>query len=237
MKNKISSGIVLRNIRSTADAIVFSAILSASVLRLSGGRFETVGFILMTIGISAFVLLLKKASEKKRKLAKQREEETERMTDQILLLDDTAIAEMTGEKAFCLIRRMKPDRYDILNAIRRGADAIGLLSDDREARQLVERYAPGTKIYNIQMLCSHIFGSDGELVKEKDRRTFFGTRLFNKYFQLGCLLLVISMFARYKIYYRLFSGLCMILAALTGFFPNSFLRKNLRIFLDKRGDR
>lgn len=235
MKRKVSPGVVIRFGWIAVDTVLFSLLVSAPFMLLFRMRKHSFYYIMFFAAVICFVLIIQFLSQKHHKRIKKEEEEREAGIEQILLMDDAVLKEAIGENDFFLIRKLRPDKCDVLDAIRSGAKSIGLLVKDQAFTRILSKYAPERKVIDVDMIMDCVFGRKGKENKEvKPNRILCAIRSANKYFLLGCVLLFLSFIAGYKIYFRLISALCMILAVMTGLFRNSFLWKNLRIFLDKK---
>ena len=236
MKNKHSLKKALRICRFVLDTIAFTAIISAIILLTFHIRYKT-AVILICICTACSVMLLKTIKERSGKKAEEEKAGREEAIERILLLDDSALGQAMGEEGFILIRKLEPDKCDVLNAIRNGAGAVGLLQKERDSIELIEKYAPQTRIIDVDGMISCLYENNAPASKRAVPALLFSVKDFNKYFVTGCILLTISFFAGYKIYYRVLSGICFVIAVVTGFFDRRNMRKILRIFLDKKGDR
>ena len=227
MKTAMTLRKSFRILTVTADTIVVSIVLTAAVLPVLFRTYKTRSIVftyaLILIAVSGIRCLTfrKKEERKKKKTAEQA------MLERILLLSDCELERITGEEGFYLIRKPVPDQYDVLEAIRSGAKTIGMLKVSKEAYDLVERYAPETKIIERRKLFQVLYPDTvsetrHDMMKLLDRYGAGG-----KYFMFGFLFLFASFLMEFKIYYRLISGVCLTIAFVTGLFRNQIGRKKL----------
>ena len=163
-------------------------------------------------GVLGIVLLLRKRSEIMRKREAAENLKRQERLEAILLKSDGELAQLLGQKHFYLIRKKHPDMFDVLEAVRKGADSIGMIEADRKVTELIQKYRPGTTVLSVEEIAARLFPDSRT---EPDRRTL-KTLLHSvsKYVLLGSILLVASLFLHYKIYLRLTASVCFMLYAL-----------------------
>lgn len=219
------------------DSVVFSAFLLLFILPYLGGfRHAWIVipiYLFIVIAVRMIHNLHGKAYQKERMFQKKKQQQTER----ILLLSDKELSDRFGKNRFILIRKEHPDRFDIMEAIRKQADAIGVFSNDISLKELVQKYSPETTVYLshdlLYALCER--EREGKGIQSTVFERFLSKRS-NRYFMLGILFLAASLFLHLKIYYRLAATACLIIASVSGILGHRKSCKNFLIFLDKMDD-
>lgn len=238
MKRRNSFGKLIRWIFRILDAFVFSGLLTLTVLLAFRIGIRPVPVILCSAALSVGILLLRSHSESYKRKRIIAEEERRRKTEQLLLMSDREIGYFVGSDRFYLIRTQRPDLCSAMEAIRHRPEEIGLLASSEEVKDVLNRYVPSARILTIDELLKTVFDFEIEQVGMRyDLMNAIVNGKINKYFLIGVMIFFASFVVRYKIYYRFISGICLIIATITGFFRPAAEKKNLRIFLDKRGDR
>ena len=210
-----------------SDSILFSVLLFLPLNPFFHIAKHPILSVVVLIGICGIVLAVRinylGLSKQRRLKANLRQEQI----DRLLLMSDESLSKIFGKERFILIRKQNPDRFDILEAIRKGADAIGLLSNQFAFRDLIKAYAPKTSVYNAdEILYSAEAGHMRNDLPKYDPSAKKRFRL-NKYCLVGIVLFCISFILRYKIYYRMISCLCLFFASISGAFGDSFARRKL----------
>lgn len=202
----------VRSIFAAFDSALFSVLLFVPFYLIYAKGKSPVLSIAVFSGVLGIVLLLRKRSEIMRKREAAENLKRQEMLESILLKSDGELAELLGQKRFYLIRKKHPDMFDVLEAVRKGVDSIGMIEADRKATELIQKYRPGTSVLSIEEITALLFPDSRT---EPDRRTL-KTLLHSvsKYVLLGSILLVASLFLHYKIYLRLTASICFLLYAL-----------------------
>jgi len=234
MRSKEKTVNRIRHAFRIADTMLFSFLLLLLILpyiSFSAHKWIAIPVYLL---IAAIVFLFRKryrsiSSRKREYMIKEQQQ-----IEHILLQSDEALSERFGKRHFILIRKERPDRFDVMEAIRNHADAVGLFSEDAALKELILSYSPQTAVYLRKDLIS-VFNADEEHTAENRHRDIILLK-YNRYLMLGILFLAASFLLRSKIYYRMISSVCLIIAAVSGIFEDRKRRKNLPIFLDKKDD-
>ncbi len=229
--------IIFRRILIVSDSVLFSFLicLPAYVILHRSEKRTLIG--VLFCGILGIVLLLRVSSASRMEKKRRQEAIRRRKTDLLFLMNDEALSDLTGKKRFILIRKEHPDRCDVLEAIRRGADAIGIMGSRKRFEDLIRSYSPAVTVYCTEDLLRIADGKEpGKEGEDVGTRKQFAFRI-DKYLLLGILFFIASFLFGFKIYFRVSAGLCLILACFSGFLRNRDMRKNLWIFLDNRVDR
>ena len=159
-------------------------------------------------GILCIVLLARYGKARADRIKQTRRDREEEQIEQILLMNDSELSDRLHTDGFMLIRKAEPDRFDILDSVRSGAKAVGLMRADGECIKLIRKYAPEAVVYDRNDLLRIIFHEDGSPGK---RRMKAYAVYFNKYVLLGFILLISSFFLRYRIYLRTVSCICFLI--------------------------
>ena len=212
----------VRSIFAAFDSALFSVLLFVPFYLIYAKGKSPVLSIAVFSGVLGIVLLLRKRSEIMRKKEAAENLKRQERLEAILLKSDGELAQLLGQKHFYLIRKKHPDMFDVLEAVRKGADSIGMIEADRKVTELIQKYRPGTSVLSIEEIAALLFP---DLRTEPDRRTL-KTLLHSvsKYVLLGSILLVASLFLHYKIYLRLTASVCFLLYAL----KNMYAKKKER---------
>lgn len=202
----------VRSIFAAFDSALFSVLLFVPFYLIYAKGKSPLLSIAVFSGVLGIVLLLRKRSEIMRKREAAENLKRQERLEAILLKSDGELAQLLGQKHFYLIRKKHPDMFDVLEAVRKGADSIGMIEADRKATELIQKYRPGTSVLSIEEIAALLFPDSRT---EPDRRTL-KTLLHSvsKYVLLGSILLVASLFLHYKIYLRLTASVCFLLYAL-----------------------
>ena len=203
----------LRTAFHAADSALFSFIICLPLVLQRPLRRQPALCVLLYFAVLATVMLLRAKIKERRTRAEQNGETERRALERLLLSDDESLKAATGEPGFLLIRSLHPDVCDLAEAVRNGADAVGILELTRETRAFIARNAPHWKVWDRSALL-RLFGID----PPEKRFLFKENHFFDKYFFLGCLFFAASLFVHYKIYFRSIASLCLIFSAVTGFF-------------------
>ena len=228
MKTTISISKVIKYALKTIDAIALTAIVTASVVPLLQKRNRSltvpIAFLLILFVVSAIMYISHRVKAHKEESA----EKEKNMLARILLLSDEDLGMKMGEKRFRLIRKAEPDMFDVLEAIRSGAESIGVFCTASRIREIVSRNAPNVRVIDRFAL---LRAFDPEFVAGKS--TSLPVLLLNrirvrgKYFVLGIICMILSWILNFKIYYRLIAAFCLIIGIFTGFFRHLFEQKKL----------
>lgn len=227
---------VLNRIVIVVDSFLFSLLVVLPFNILLHYMDHPVIFVMILIGVCGIVLTIRIRYGRAERQKRIERRNKQIKIDQLMLKCDDSLSELTGYKKFIFIRKSNPDRFDILEAIRQEADAIGVLSKKLEFSHLVQSYAPHTAIYDVDEI---LHMTDPNIVEEKMKpqsRGVYRIR-FNKYLLLGLILMFASFVFRYKIYFHIISCICMFFATISGAFGHSYIHEKWMIFLDKKGDR
>lgn len=222
---------------SVIDTIVFSAILSVSLLLILPIRRRSI--LSLPIILLVFASITAIGIYRKRIIRQQNKRlaDEERRFARLIMMKDEEIASLLHTESFYMIRTTHPDLFDFLNAVDSHAATIGIfdrsllhgsiMSQDLQNRTVLDRH---------ELLNRIEYGTGDREGTERSVKTAI-LHPFNKYILLAVILFACSFFVRYKIYYRSASCICAFLAPISGFFRDSGPNKNLRIFLDKKGGR
>ena len=202
----------VRSIFAAFDSALFSVLLFIPFYLIYAKGKSPVLSIAVFAGVLGIVLLLRKRSEIMRKREAAENLKRQERLEAILLKSDGELAELLGQKRFYLIRKKHPDMFDVLEAVRKGSDSIGMIEADRKVTELIQKYRPDTAVLSVEEIAARLFPDSRT---EPDRRTL-KTLLHSvsKYVLLGSILLVASLFLHYKIYLRLTASVCFLLYAL-----------------------
>lgn len=214
----------IRSIFAAFDSALFSVLLFVPFYLIYAKGKSPVLSIAVFSGVLGIVLLLRKRSEIMRKREAAENLKRQERLEAILLKSDGELAQLLGQKHFYLIRKKHPDMFDVLEAVRKGADSIGMIEADRKATELIQKYRPGTSVLSIEEIAALLFPDSRT---EPDRRTL-KTLLHSvsKYVLLGSILLVASLFLHYKIYLRLTASVCFLLYALKNLYAKKKERRS-----------
>lgn len=215
---------IVRSIFAAFDSALFSVLLFVPFYLIYTKGKSPVLSIAVFSGVLGIVLLLRKRSEIMRKREAAENLKRQERLEAILLKSDGELALLLGQKNFYLIRKKHPDMFDVLEAVRKGADSIGMIEADRKVTELIQKYRPGTSVLSIEEIAALLFPDSRT---EPDRRTL-KTLLHSvsKYVLLGSILLVASLFLHYKIYLRLTASVCFLLYALKNLYTKKKERRS-----------
>lgn len=215
---------IVRSIFAAFDSALFSVLLFIPFYLIYAKGKSPVLSIAVFSGVLGIVLLLRKRSEIMRKREAAENLKRQERLEAILLKSDGELALLLGQKNFYLIRKKHPDMFDVLEAVRKGADSIGMIEADRKVTELIQKYRPGTSVLSIEEIAALLFPDSRT---EPDRRTL-KTLLHSvsKYVLLGSILLVASLFLHYKIYLRLTASVCFLLYALKNLYAKKKERRS-----------
>ena len=228
---------IVRKAFQILDTLLFSVLLTLLILPYLDIFHRLWIVILVFLFIIFLVLTLRTRYQTVKQKKDMYLKEEQRTVEQLLLLSDGELSDRFGKNNFILIRKERPDRFDVMEALRKHTDAIGLFSEDKALTELIRSYSPDTAIY-----CRHDLFEFFKKHKEEavaDQTSYekaFSLICNNKYIMLGILFLIASFLLRSKIYYRVLATACLIIAPVTGIFNDRKSRKNFRIFLDKMDD-
>lgn len=236
MKRKPNFRILFRTAFTAIDAAVFSFICTLATGLLFHAHRRTVFLVTVFVCVFASSLFLHiRMFALKKKIQIKREEERFRQ-EKLFLMSDREIADAIGTASFYLIRKADPDLFDILEAIRSGASVICAAKKTAESEACIMRNAPDVVFMDSGELIRRISGT--ESTQDPESKVFSGLlNRVNKYFALGCILFFFSFVVNFKIYFRMISCICLIIAPFSGFFQDVNRHWKLRIFLDKEADR
>lgn len=204
---------VVRSVFYAADTILFSALLFLPLYLQFSHANRKIFAVPILIGMLGTVALLRYRKARLEKIKEENEKRMKRRIEQILLMSDSELAEKLNTDTFLLIRKSDPDRFDILEAIRSGANVIGLFRVPRETGELIARYRPEVIVYDRRRLLESVFPNEAS--QEADERQIPSIlKRCNKYLLLGLFLLIASFLFRYKIYFRMLSALCLLLGVI-----------------------
>ena len=237
MKTRIGTTKLLRRIWMAADTVLFSRIAAALLSGLLPGRKSRLGAVLLFLAMIPAVICLRYAYERIRKRRTALRESEREKTESLLLMNDDEIGAIIKEPSFRLIRKQLPDEYDVLEMMRQGARKVGVLEDRMISKAFRARYASRVGILSRSDLLSVLFTENGTEKKENRGEGILAQLFVKRYFLLAGIFFCVSFILKLKIYYRLISSICMIIAVVTGVFGQTERWKNLRIFLDKKEDR
>lgn len=230
MRKHLNTRTAIKSVGLFADCLLFSGLLLLPLNPFVRFAEHPVICVLLLLGVCGIVLSVRIESNHKDKKREAEKQLKQKLTDRLLLKNDEAISDMLGKQRFILVRKQEPDRFDVLDAIRKGADAIGVFSKKKEHVTLLAAYAPNTELYDADELLS--------VIAPESQNTTKVTRSvrLNKYFLLGVIWMALSFVLKNKIYFRLISCACLIIAPITGALRSSAMRKKILLFLDKRKD-
>lgn len=227
------------------DALLFALLCAASVRVLFRDRGTALFACALVFFGTALLLTLRSriAREKARQKAYAETEQAIR-TEKILLLSDEAISAALGETDVFVIRKTEPTADDILQAIAQRPRCIAAAADVGKFRPILAAHAPELPLFDLRERAGQLgvscteeeIGTRLRLLNEQNKKririrlTPHGAAV--RFFALGTLLLVLSLFWKHKIYYRLLSGVCFSLAVISGIFRTSGRGKYFTNFLD-----
>ena len=216
------------------DSMVFTVLIVISLRLLIGLRGHAAETVLVGISLFIIVLLLRfrrlKKERRKKVLANERNERLE----QLLLMDDETISVLLRTERFIFIRKARPDMFDILDAVAKGAKTIGMIESDEHMRGLIRKYGPQITVMTLDEMIAAIYGAGENSQSQNKHDKAIASE--TKYLILGIVLLTVSFAVGYKIYYRIISSACMLIALVLGVFHKHPEWKFFRIFLDNPGD-
>lgn len=226
---------VFKQIFLFTDSLLFSALIILSFHIIIDYVKHPVTFVFFLLGICGIVLAVRiKCIKRNMRICEENKKKQER-TDRLIMKSDQSLSELFGKDRFILIRKQNPDRFDLLEAIQKGADGVGVMKKQTEFTDLIHTYAPQTTLYDVDEMLRLIDPSYAEEDKRSKFKVFRRMHI-NKYLLLGVILIIASFVLRYKIYFRIISGICLIFAAITGSFGYSDIRKKRMLFLDNSAD-
>lgn len=220
---------MITRIWNAIDKAVFSLLLGAILYLFLPIKRTLPIFFLLYLGTVCAVLLASKASTAYRTRRMNRRKAEERRFVSMLLKSDAEIGKAIGEPHLVLIRSDRPDRYALIDAVRSGAGTVAVATNIKEAKAFLSEYAPNVRVIGFEDLMRAFCP---EQIEKRDLplfrkcRDLFGSA-FMKYGLLAAVCFLLSFAVRFKIYYRLLSTLCVILATTTGFLHDTSKRKNL----------
>ena len=116
----------------------------------------------------------------------------------------------------------------MLEAVRNGADAIGVLKSVQNGKALLERYSPNTKLYEKKELLQKLYpNSSAEKVSVRFRK-ILRRAAENKYLILGLFLLLASIWSNSKLYFSLLAEISFLIGGITTYVS---LRKRIKKML------
>lgn len=229
---------VVRRIFIVMDSVIFSFLLFLPVFVSLSRSGKSLLFGFLYCGILGAVILIRMKMTSRTEQYRKQESLIRRKTDMLFLKSDESLSMLTQKKNFILIRKEHPDRFDVLEAIRKGADAIGIIGRKNTFSELIRSYSPELTVYCIDDLIRIIDESENrEAGEEVGRFHKHAIVHLNQYLLLGILFFVVSFIFKFKIYFRVLSGICLFLAYISYFLRKRETGKNFLIFLDNRGDR
>lgn len=228
MKKGISARRILKTLYVMIDSTVLSAIVAASVYPMIRNRNRQGRILILFILAFTITLMIRSCLYSIRVGREKKLEERNRKQERILLMSDGELERITGEKGFRLIRKREADVFDVLEAIRTGAGAVGVFETDLSVKAAVNRNAPHVRMIERAELYSLVF-PDAKENDTKESIIFVLEKMivWGKYFLLGIIFLLASFAVKFKIYFRMVSCFCLIIAVITAFFGNLFRRKKL----------
>lgn len=231
MRKKRKSNPIIKRIFIIADSIVFTVLILLLLRPFMRSSAQKWLFIPIGAGVFGVILLIRFKLKNIRQVREREAQIKQQSVDRLLLCEDESLSQILGHSRFILIRNEHPERTDIMEAIRRNADAVGFLSQKTEYAYLIDMYSPDMKIYSIDDLLRLIFHQNE---KRSDGRVHIRRPLIhmNKYCILGILLFAVSFFFKSKIYYRMISCICLIFALVSGIFAGRGRHNKFPIFLD-----
>ena len=236
MRKQDSSKSAVRNLFLTIDTMLFSILLFLPLYRSLFLNRRKWFAALLILCFFIIVLLLRFKYASYRRNAEIRITERKQKTERLLFISDETLSGLFHKDHFILIRKERPERYDVIDAMRMGTDAIGVFGSSRPFLELVRTHAPSVEIFDTNAMLKKVYGETGET---GEGLYGIGKRFsgLNKYLLIGLIFLAASFVLKTKIYFRALSSLCFILACISGFFHNRMKWYNLLIFLDNRVDR
>ena len=225
---------VIRKAFLIIDTLLFSVLLTLMILPYLDMIRHTWIVIPVFLCIILFTLIIRTRSRIAQQNRISYQKAVQQKIEQLLLMSDRELSDRFGKHNFILIRKEHPGRFDVMEALRQHADAIGLFSKDKTLTELIKAHSPDTAIYSLHDMIDlyEMKGRDGDSIPA--RIISFAKQ--NKYLLLGILFLVASFFLKSKIYYRITASLCLIIAPVSGILRNMKQSKNFLIFLDKMDD-
>lgn len=216
------------------DSFVFSVILSLPLILLTQTGKKPIAVIMIISSVLFLVVIVRRRSEDVSASKKSARRKRNAQFSALMLLDDKEIGDLLHEDSFYLIRREKPDLFDLLNAVRSGAKAVGVLEITNDTESFFKSLAPEAKLISKEDIMELLPDTENDPGRSKGLLsvlTFFGR--INKYIVLGCILFLCSFFVKHKIYFRAAACLSAVIAPISGFFSDWRTDNKMRIFLDK----
>ena len=198
----------LRNVFVLIDSALFSVLMFLPIRILILKKESVIASIAICIGILGIVLALRFKAVQWNHRKKEEKQQKSRKLEKVLLKNDEEISTLLKENNFILVRKREADTFDILDAMQKGAKAIGLPIVTGDAKALVQRYRPETHLFSFEEIINHIYpdqrlaSSSNEVLLERF------SRFYNKYFLAGVILFFASFLFHYKLYLRLIAGVC-----------------------------
>lgn len=209
--------IIIKKAFRITDTVTLSVLITLMVMPFLDMTHHA--WIVIPVFLSIFLLAVsvRRRHQTIRKKQIEFEKTNQRKVERLLLCSDEELASRFKKNQFILIRKERPDRFDVMEAIRKQADAIGILAEDETLRKLVLFYAPDTAIYSLHDLIDNEKSAEaGKGVSNK----ILSYMIKNKYFMLSIMFLLASFLLRAKIYYRTIAALCLIIASFQAFSGN-----------------
>ncbi len=232
MKMQAEGKAILRQCFIATDNVVFSALIAYSLCQVLHVSDRISAFLLFLLLILILLFAIRRIGNRRKETERRKDDERRKRTESLLLTSDEEIGNKVGEVRFVLIRKLSPDWCDVLEAIRNGASAIGILKNVQNAKDILQSYAPDTKLYDTKELMQAVFP---EYVFENRSPSRFKKQIqriaSNKYLLLGLLLLIASLWTNQKLYFRLLSESCFLIGGLSVYFSS---RKQIKTILEKR---
>ena len=231
MKNRAKGKRILRTVFILSDSMLFSGMNVYAIIRLIGFSDHLLAGMILFPPILILVCTVRLIGMRRRESELDQLDEERKRTESLLLLSDEEIGQEIGEARFVLIRKLSPDWCDMLEAVRNGATAIGVLKTVQNGNNLLERYSPETRLYEKEAILQKLFPDSLSEKRSSSRfRKLLQKAAENKYLILGFFLLIASIWVHSKLYFRLLAETCFLIGAVTTYMS---ARKQIKILLIK----
>ena len=218
MKNNATKRRILRKCYLLLDSILFSGMIAYSMSCLIRVFDRSLAAVILFPPILILVCMIRMITIQRKESDRKKVEEEREKTELLLLMSDDEIGNKIGESGFYLIRRLSPDRCDVLEAVRNGAEAIGVLKEVQNGKDLLDRYSPNTKLYEKGAILQNLFPNPSAENKYDRFRKLLQKIAENKYLILGFFLMIASIWANSKLYFRLLAEISFLIGGITTYF-------------------
>jgi hypothetical protein len=200
--------------------------------------------ILSFLALLLFFVLYDRRRQERMKRKRLNMIRTKLLREKLWSYDDGAIKSHIENKDAVIIRNPNPQRWELFSALCVHPATLVYLGNDPMVRETANRFDPNIEVIDAEELLQKcgIECTEEEaqkhlaerLTSQESRRSVKAVihAKWNRYFLLGILLLVVSFFTKYKIYYRMLASFCLFLTVAKGFFQIQKETNYFRFFLD-----